>query len=93
MEDLMKENIRLQKLVDILESQPEILLCITNDGKITYIPEKSLFSLNSLLSRQFLRSNTTHINQIFSNDSTSNILKTVLDIQNGEVISGIKDQV
>jgi len=41
MEDLKVENNRLQRLVDILDSQPELLFCITMDGRITYLSDRT----------------------------------------------------
>lgn len=84
MEDLKIENARLQKVVDILESQPELLFCITIDGKVTYIAERTLAFIKSALPNCFTDEEPTHINQILSNDSVEIVLKTVSQISESE---------
>lgn len=42
MEDLKAENARLQRIVDVLDSQPELLFCVTADGYITYMSEQAI---------------------------------------------------
>lgn len=95
MEDLKQENARLQKVVDILESQPELLFCVTIDGRITYISERTMNFVKSVLPNSFHDHDPIHINQILSDESVSIVLKTVCqltELENAEheSISSVK---
>ena len=95
MEDLKLENARLQKVVDILESQPELLFCVTIDGKITYISERTLNFIKSVLPDSFSDSDPIHINQILSDESVGIVLQTVCQLTEAvnaehESISSVK---
>jgi hypothetical protein len=41
LDNLKAENSRLQRLVDALESQPEVTFCVTLDGKVTFVSERT----------------------------------------------------
>lgn len=47
LEGLKHENSRLQKLVDILDSQSEFIFCVTAAGKISYISERIANAIKS----------------------------------------------
>jgi hypothetical protein len=81
MEELKLENARLQKVVDILESQPELLFCVTIDGKITYIAERTLNFVKSALPNKFSEKDPIHINQILSDESVNIVLRTVAQLE------------
>lgn len=81
MEELKLENARLQKVVDILESQPELLFCVTIDGKITYMAERTLNFVKSALPNAFTDKDPSHINQILSDESVSIVLRTVAQLE------------
>ena len=40
MQDLQMENARLQRIVDIVDSQPDLVFCTAGDGRITYLSER-----------------------------------------------------
>eukprot|EP01031_Cornospumella_fuschlensis_P026758 gene26758-32334_t len=42
LEDLKAENLRLQRLVDYLDSQPELVFVTTRTGRITYVSERTM---------------------------------------------------
>lgn len=87
LEDLKSENVRLQRLADILESQAELTICITPAGKITYISENTInfFKLN--FSNEEIDEDPTHINQLFTPDSVKSIIEIVTELRkySGEI--------
>lgn len=80
MEDLKVENARLQKVVDILESQPEILFTVTMDGRITYISDKTMLYLKSIMSGLFMYDELSTVNQILSEESVEALLKFIAQL-------------
>ena len=78
MEDLKVENARLQKMVDILDSQPDLVLCVNGEGLITYISERTR---NFIKMDETTEEDPSHINQILAPES--------MDVFN-EAISQVK---
>lgn len=60
------ENSRLQRLVDILDSQPELVFCLTVDGRITYMSERSEAFMKTNLLGDLSAEIPTHIKEILS---------------------------
>ena len=85
MEDMKSENTRLQRLVDILESQPELLFSINKEGKITYITDKSISSFKEISSDPS-DEDPVHISQLFTAESVSIILDAISHLKIGENI-------
>jgi PAS domain-containing protein len=73
LEELKTENLRLQRLVDLLDSQPEIIFSVTTSGKITYISDRALnfIRVNSAMDED---EDPTHINQLFTKESAQEVL-------------------
>ena len=42
MEELKIENTRLQRMVDVLDAQPELVFCVTARGDVTYVSERTV---------------------------------------------------
>jgi hypothetical protein len=85
MEDMKSENTRLQRLVDILESQPELLFSINKEGKITYITDKSISSFKEISSDPS-DEDPVHISQLFTAESVSIILDAISHLKIGDNI-------
>ena len=69
MEDLKAENAKLQRLVDVLDSQPELLFCVTVDGRITFMSERALNYFQNCIGDE--SGDPTHINQILTKQSVN----------------------
>lgn len=78
LEELKGEKARMQRLVDILDSQPELIVCITKDGSITYISEKSTNFMK--LSLSGAEESPSHLNQILSKDSVESVINTIAEL-------------
>jgi len=85
MEDMKTENARLQRLVDILESQSEILFCVNKEGKITYIPEKSIFAFKEISSDPN-EDDPVHVNQLLTLESVQNLMDAIAQVNSSENI-------
>lgn len=78
LEELKIENSRLQRLVDVLDSQPELVFCITVAGKITYISERMInFIKINPTTPEDGDEDPTHISQILAKESVSDVLKLI----------------
>jgi PAS domain-containing protein len=66
LEELKIENNRLQRLVDILDSQPELVFCINIEGSISYMSERTESFMRINLSGDLSDEVPTNINQILS---------------------------
>ena len=72
---------RLQHLVDVLDSQPELVFCITSSGKITYVSERTINFIKIHFSgKEESDDDPIHISQILSPESVDNVLQTIDDI-------------
>jgi len=81
LEELKIENSRLQHMVDVLDSQPELVFCITSSGKITYVSERTInFIKINFSGKEESDDDPIHISQILSPESVDNVLQTIDDI-------------
>jgi len=81
LEELKIENSRLQHMVDVLDSQPELVFCITSSGKITYVSERTInFIKVNFSGKEECDDDPIHISQILSPESVDNVLQTIDDI-------------
>jgi len=74
LEELKNENSRLQRILDVLDSQPEIVFCVTACGKITYISENSMHFVRLRTSGVECDEDPTHINQLLLSESVEDLL-------------------
>ena len=81
MGDLKIENARLQKLADILDSQPELTFCIDITGNIHFISEKALNCMKSTVPEDS-DDEPSHINQILTMESVQTVLESVAEVRN-----------
>jgi transcriptional regulator with PAS, ATPase and Fis domain len=77
MEDLKVENARLQRLVDVLDSQPELVFAVNKFGRITYMSERTSIYLKS---SEDSDEDATHVNQILSPDSVDAVMDAIRQI-------------
>jgi hypothetical protein len=84
MEDLKTENDRLQRLVDILDSQPDLVFSVLADGQITFMSEKTKLTLQNDESTSI-----THLNQILFPESMDFLLDHINQIKLS-AMNGIK---
>lgn len=77
LEELKIENNRLQRLVDILDSQPELVFCINIEGSISYMSERTESFMRINLSGDLSDEVPTNINQILSLESVVSILASI----------------
>jgi PAS domain-containing protein len=84
MEDLKIENARLQKMVDILDSQPDLVFCTNIDGQITYISDraKSLIKID-----ESLDVDPSHMSQILASESLDVFLDALNQVKQSSVYS------
>lgn len=80
MGDLKIENARLQKLADILDSQPELTFCIDKTGRIKYISDSAVNCMKSSVPDDS-DEDPWHINQIFTLESVETILEIVSEVR------------
>lgn len=74
------ENTRLQQMVDILDSQPELIFCINARGDITYISERTINFVSMTNAADETDVEPSHISQILAKDSVESVLKTIQEI-------------
>lgn len=80
MGDLKIENARLQKLADILDSQPELTFCIDYRGNIKFISDSALSYMKSSIPEES-DDEPTHINQILTLESVETVLESVAELK------------
>ena len=80
MGDLKNENARLQKLADILDSQPELTFCIDDSGNIKYISDSALSCMKSSVPED-TDDEPTHINQILTLESVETVLESIAELK------------
>ena len=80
MGDLKTENVRLQRLADVLDSQPELTIVIDKDGKITYISERALNYMKYNQSDES-EDDPSHINQILTPESVETVLECIAQVR------------
>lgn len=90
MEDLKIENARLQKLVDILDSQPELVFSVNVDGHITYMSERTAYFIKSSCSAdESVDEDPTHMNQILTPESLETFLEAVREVAHSSTDNSI----
>lgn len=77
LEDLKAENSRLQRLVDVLDSQPELVFCVTGTGKVTYVSERTMNFIKVNFAGEDSDDDPTHISQILNKESVDEVLQTI----------------
>ena len=80
MGDLKIENARLQKLADILDSQPELTFCVDKRGNIKFISDSALNYMKSTVPED-CDDEPTHINQILTLESVETVLESVGEVR------------
>jgi PAS domain-containing protein len=80
MGDLKIENLRLQKVADILDSQPELTFCIDKSGQITYMSDSAL-NFMKCSNAEDNDDDPTHISQILTGESVGTVLDCVAQIR------------
>jgi hypothetical protein len=72
-------------LVDVLDSQPELVFCVTASGRITYVSERTINFMKINLSNPNDDDNEeedpTHLSQILSQESVVEVLDTIHQLQ------------
>lgn len=91
MEDLKTENTRLQRILDVLDSQPEVVFCCTPTGKITYISENSMHFIKLRTNGNDHDEDPTHINQFLLPESVHDIQHIIRELQ-AFTVSSMEDQ-
>eukprot|EP01038_Epipyxis_sp_PR26KG_P007259 gene7259-9896_t len=77
LEDLKEENARLQRLVNVLDSQPELIFCVTALGKITHLSERTHNFIKINLSEDENEYEPSHLNQILTSESAESVLESI----------------
>lgn len=67
-------------MVDVLDSQPELIFCVNTRGDITYISERTINFVNVSSSTEDNEEDPTHISQILAKSSVDIVLKTIEEI-------------
>lgn len=81
LEELKVENSRLQRLVDVLDSQPELVFCVTALGRITYVSERTINFIKINLSGEESDEDPTHISQILNTESAQTVLEAISQLK------------
>ena len=68
-------------MVDILDSQPELVFCVTTSGKLTYVSERTINFIKINLTTEDSDEDPTHINQILTKDSVDSVIETIAKLQ------------
>jgi len=77
LEELKTENSRLQRLVDVLDSQPELVFCVTASGEITYISERTINFIKINFAGEDSDEDPTNVRQILATESVDTLLETI----------------
>jgi hypothetical protein len=77
LEEMKIENSRLQRLVDILDSQPELVFCLTADGRVSQITSRSETFMKINMSGDLSDEVPTHVNQILCKESVDSLLAAI----------------
>ena len=78
MEDLKGENARLQKMADILDSQPDLIFCVNVEGQITFISERTK---NYVKTDESSEEDPSHMNQILTNESMDILIESLNQVK------------
>ena len=77
---MKSENIRLQHLVDILESQPEFIFSTTIHGDVTYISERAATQIQS--ASDDVEDELCHVSQILTAESIEILFESLQQLKN-----------
>lgn len=80
LDELKHENIKLQRFVDLLESQPEVMFCITLDGRLSYISQRtrSLVYGCQTLETDYA---SPDLSNILTKDSATRVLQAITEAE------------
>ena len=78
MEDLKVENVRLQNLVDMLDSQPDLIFCVNLEGQITYISERTK---NYVKTDESSEEDPSHMSQILTCESMDALTEALTQVK------------
>jgi len=81
----MTENMRLQRMVDILDSQPEIIFAVNTLGQVTFASERTMnymkmSSTSSSLSKELnskVDDNSNHVSNFLAPESLDALLDSI----------------
>lgn len=77
----MTENSKLQRLVDVLDSQPELVFCLTASGRLTYISERTINFIKVNFAGEDSDDDPTSVHQILAKESVETLLETIHHLQ------------
>ena len=89
MEDLKVENSRLQKMVDVLDSQPDLVLCVNGEGSITYISERTR---NFIKIDELTEEDPSHVNQILAPESMEVFVEAISQLKQSHAYAANNQQ-
>lgn len=81
LEELKTENSKLQRLVDVLDSQPELVFCLTASGRLTYISERTINFIKVNFAGEDSDDDPTSVSQILAKESVETLLETIHQLQ------------
>jgi len=84
MEDLKNENSVLQKMVDILDSQPDLVFCVTNEGHITFVSDRAKHFIKV---EEMSEDDPSHMNQFLTPESMEVFLDAVNQVKQSYLYS------
>ena len=68
-------------MVDVLDSQPELVFCVTALGRITYVSERTINFIKINLSGEESDEDPTHISQILNTESAQTVLEAITQLK------------
>lgn len=71
----------MQRLVDVLDSQPELVFCVTAAGRLTYISERTINFIKINSTSEDSDEDPTHLNQILTKESVDSVIETIAKLQ------------
>lgn len=84
MEELKNENSILQKMVDILDSQPDLIFCVTNEGHITFVSERAKHFIKV---EEMSDDDPSHMDQFLTPESMSVFLDAINQVKQSHAYS------
>lgn len=89
MEELKNENAVLQKMVDILDSQPDLVFCVTSEGHITFVSERAKYFIKV---EEMSDDDPSHMNQFLTPESMDVFLDAVNQVKQSYLYSSSTGQ-